>query len=280
MLMLVSSLSSVISHSFVPSASVQLTVPHHLSLRNVIIITRHGDRAQISKVIGPNYPESDYITNKWKEKLPSSDITKKLKSVATFHTDDDYHDDIYAGWDHVNKPYGMLTHIGSEQLTEIGSVFRKRYEDLLTSNFSNSIYARSTNLCRTILSLRSLLAGLLPEDQLYPSKVPKIVKRLRTTETLYPQADGACPALSIRRKEILGENYLSEGVHEYDIFENKIRGIFGYVSAVNWLEVKEVLTCHLVHGIKLPEGMHRYHRPHYCCPLCNSLSRFNSLIYI
>lgn len=254
LLMFTSRFSSVASHFFAPSSSTQITVPHHLLLQNVIIFTRHGDRSQISKSIGQNYPENDYITNQWKTKLPSESITQKLKSVAIFHSEEDHHDEIYAGWDHVNSPYGMLTHAGSEQLINVGSVFRKRYEHLLTSNFSDSIYTRSTNLCRTILSLRSLLKGFLPDDELHPSKVPKIVKRLRTLETLYPQADGACPALAERRKEILGKNYLSEAIHEYDNFENKIKGIFGYSTAVNWLEVKEVLTCHLLHGIKLPEG--------------------------
>jgi hypothetical protein len=139
--------------------------------------------------------------------------------------------------------------------------FRERYDDLLqkSSNYSNSVYTRSTNMCRTILSLRSLLSGLLPDDPLllYPQHVPKIIKRVRTLETLYPQADGVCLALSERRKILFNNNndFLSNSILHYNIFENKIKTIFGYEEKVNWLEMKEVLTCHLVHGLKLPENI-------------------------
>ena len=154
----------------------------------------------------------------------------------------------------------MLTEIGSKQLQDIGFILRERYDPLLkqsSSNYSDSIYTRSTNMCRTILSLRSLLAGLLPDDHnlQHPEKVPKIVKRYRTLETLYPQADGACAALSERRKVLFGTDFLANSISDYYIFENKIKAIFGYEEKVNWLEVKEVLTCHLVHGLELPKGI-------------------------
>ena len=81
-------------HSFTPLSSSQLHIPKNLILKNVILFTRHGDRSQISRSIGTNFPENDQITNIWKGKLPTEEITSKLLKVATYHKEDD-HNELY-----------------------------------------------------------------------------------------------------------------------------------------------------------------------------------------
>lgn len=87
---------------------------------------------------------------------------------------------------------GMLTELGSSQLATIGRNFHQRYYDLLNiSNPSRQIYSRSTNMCRTLLSLRSFLSGFLLSNSEFMTELsllPKLVSRCKTEETLYPQA--------------------------------------------------------------------------------------------
>ena len=69
-------------HSFSPIAGAYTSVPDGLQLQNLIIIHRHGDRAQISRSLGENFPEDSTITNIWKEKLPDEELIKGLRQIS------------------------------------------------------------------------------------------------------------------------------------------------------------------------------------------------------
>lgn len=280
------------NHAFNPdseSPNNYLSLPNNMKLKKVILFTRHGDRSQISRSVGDNYPENDKLTEFWKSKLPSSITTSKLHTTARIldleleSSDIDGESvseliksseipniqkstNIYAGWDSVNSPYGMLTELGSLQLQNLGKSIRARYFDLLIQNnnetngsYSSSIYCRSTNMCRTILSLRSFLFGFLQVENTdiqtnYQTNQPIIIRRHKLAETMYPQADGPCYSVAKRREILFADNYLeSKTLSNYYSFEKKIKRILGFEnSPVNWLVVKEVLTCHTVHGMPLP----------------------------
>jgi len=262
-----------------------LSLPEHMKLKKVILFTRHGDRSQISRTCGEKYKENDQLTEFWKSKLPSHETTLKLHNAARIinlelepsdidgESVSDFiksstalnHDvpNVYIGWDSINTPYGMLTELGSQQLQHLGISMRARYFDLLMQHngtndddddhsLSSSIYCRSTNMCRTILSLRSFLTGFLQSDT---TTKPLIVRRHKLTETLYPQADGPCHKISQRREHLFSDNFIETKIlSDYEVFEKKIKRVLGFENhPVNWLVVKEVLTCHTVHGIKLPE---------------------------
>jgi ABC-type antimicrobial peptide transport system permease subunit len=48
-----------------------------------------------------------------------------LQSLQAADDNNTGHDrELYAGWDHINTPYGMLTEIGLKQLQDIGFVLR------------------------------------------------------------------------------------------------------------------------------------------------------------
>nr|XP_039257401.1 lysophosphatidic acid phosphatase type 6-like [Styela clava] len=61
---------------------------------------------------------------------------------------------------------GQLTHVGADQMYQLGLYLKKRYledERFLSSSYSgllNEIYTRSTNIERTIMSARCVLAGI------------------------------------------------------------------------------------------------------------------------
>ena len=102
-----------------------------------------GDRSQIARSIGPNYPESNVIANKWKEKMPSIDSLQQMSLAAQLlessnepsYIDSfdesippDLLESVYSGWDRKNFPYGHLTQIGFEQLYLLGQVKNSLYE--------------------------------------------------------------------------------------------------------------------------------------------------------
>lgn len=78
---------------------------------------------------------------------------------------------LYSGYDQSHIPYAQLTELGSSQLVAVGKELRRRYAGtLLPKNIEDAadyMYCRSTNICRTVQSLRSLLAGMYNNSDSY-----------------------------------------------------------------------------------------------------------------
>merc|ERR1719329_1308172 len=105
-----SSSRAVASRFLTSSPPMYEKIPEGLTLSQVIVIHRHGDRAQISREIGPNYPEHDDITEIWKTKLPTEE-TMSILAVAANHEEGVPTSTLYTGWDAQNVPYAQLTEI-------------------------------------------------------------------------------------------------------------------------------------------------------------------------
>ena len=241
-------------------------IPDHLSLTNVVIIHRHGDRSQISREIGPKFPETADVKNIWNSKMPVDATMLAMAGAARvpveYHSKD-ARSAIFTGWDEKNIPYGQLTELGANQLMNIGKELRRRYVGTLLPgenlDASSLLYCRSTHFCRTIQSLRSLLSGLLDVDgEHYPhgssDLLPTILSRAKSEETMFPGADGPCSAMSDRRTEIFSNNLMESSIPDYLQLEQKMRDVLGYTDRVSWLPIKEILTCYEAHGIDFPEG--------------------------
>lgn len=95
-------------------------------LKHVIIIMRHGDRAPVSKSIGPNYPHNKEVEDIWRTKIASGINEELLKGVAKLQAVG-ADDNIYTGRDVGDLPYGQLTDIGVNQLKLLGQKLRKTY---------------------------------------------------------------------------------------------------------------------------------------------------------
>ena len=247
--------------------SVYDPIPDHLSLTNVVIIHRHGDRSQISREIGPNFPETSDVKDIWNSKLPSDATMLTMAAAAHLPPDlrqKDVRSAIFTGWDEKNIPYGQLTELGANQLISIGKELRRRYlGTLLPDKYmdaSTLLYCRSTHFCRTIQSLRSLLSGLLDVDGAqYPhgssELLPIILSRAKSEETMFPGADGPNSAMIDRRSAIFSDNLMERSsIPNYLQLEQKMRDVLGYTDRVSWLPIKEILTCYQAHGIPFPEG--------------------------
>jgi lysophosphatidic acid phosphatase type 6 len=205
--------------------------------------------------------------------------------------------EVYSGWERKNYPFGMLTERGFLQMRDVGRELRRRYIDSAilpsTDPNPNLLYCRSTNFCRTKQSLRSLLTGLLdiPEVEMKNEiksnssssstgggvdkdtsrasttrrtpGAPVIHTRLKSQETMFASSSGPCSAAQeLRRAELFADDFLAENWEGYNSLHETFSTVFGFSEAeeeVNWLTVREVLTCHSVHGVPLPEPITEGH---------------------
>lgn len=263
-------------------------VPPEYVLTNVVVLVRHGDRIQITKHFGTAVKESESTERFWKSKLPDESVLRSIAGVArpSVRIDaswDQLRKKLYSGWDHMHLPYGQLTQLGVNQMKQVGKVIRDRYLGTFIPSkhvdMSEFLYCRSTNMCRTLISLRSLLRGLLidtlsnhTEDNVYDSAnemynkayIPKISSRYKYQETMYPHADGACDGMTQRRLDLIKSNYNNAtdppAFHQsLELKMRKVFGIKGQIDWLTWLNIMEILTCFRSHNVPLPRGITEAH---------------------
>lgn len=251
--------------SYEASQAAYKPIPSDYSLRRVIIIHRHGDRTQISRNLGVNYPENKELTDFWQTKLPTETTLQSLSKVAKTISESPVTDEIdsnnlrsvlYSGWDKDNIPYGQLTELGAQQMIFLGKVLSERYFNSLHLSRSDinerNTLLRSTHSCRTVQSLMSLLVGMGINDT---TKLLPIRVRSKAAETLFPQANASCDAISRRRTYLLSKTKMGQCIDDFEGFEMKMRRLFGYGQVIPWLTIKEVITCQLVHDYPIPNEM-------------------------
>jgi hypothetical protein len=273
-----------------------IDISSELTLSFVVVIIRHGDRVQITREFGEAFKESKDLTRFWKSRLPSEKTLRLIGSsafpiVSSSVTLESLRKRLYAGWDYSNIPYGQLTEHGAQQLIDVGHDLRSRYNDFLKEGnhsygMETKIFCRTTNLCRTILSLRSLLTGLqgyntsvvrqqpfwnrnsyinildpfLKFTTKSKIKVPYIFARNKNSETMYPSADGSCSALNKHRINLILNNYNNgENIPPFHKeLEEKLKMILGIKENFRWLmwlNIMEIVTCYKAHNVTLPKGI-------------------------
>eukprot|EP01035_Chromulina_nebulosa_P027951 gene27951-36828_t len=90
------------------------------------------------------------------------------------------------------------------------------------------------------------------------STLPAIAVRPIKEETLFPVFDGSCSAMIHRRSVIHPPTLVAERITDYAAFDQRMRTLLGFPAheeKINWLNVKEILTCHEVHNISWVEGV-------------------------
>ena len=260
------------SHSY-------LSIPDDMVLQNVIVVHRHGDRSQIARSLGLNYPEDSAVADVWRTKMPSQASLEVMAAVASSswplesrleNPPRTLEDELYSGEDAGSHPYAQLTERGVSQLLAVGRELRSRYVDKTpgflsdTTSLASQIYARSTNMCRTLQSLRSLLAGFYaipiavsspPPSALYDAAALKNSTRPKKEEVMFPGADGPCDAMATRRAAIFSPDFAERHYPGYAEIEARVKTLLGYQDKVAWLTIKEILTCRREHDIPFPAGI-------------------------
>lgn len=220
------------------------------------------------------HQQNKNLTRFWKSQLPSEKTLRSLAVVAQPNVGTEVSLDIlrkrlYTGWDYNHIPYGHLTELGSQQLRDIGTVLNQRYVGtFLPSKPVRAVdymYCRSTNLCRTMLSLRSFLSGFLlgnasDSSLLTNSKLPLIFSRLKNQETMYPHADGPCQGMTDRRLFLIHNKYNNATdlpAYASDL-ELKLIGALGLKEPLTWLmwlNIMDIMICYETHRVALPIGL-------------------------
>jgi len=182
--------------------------------------------------------------------------------LESFDSDPDAWTYLYSGWDKDSTPYGSLTSLGYEQMLSLGKALGQRYGRLLSEheNLHQEILLRSTDSCRTMQSLRAFLHGFyqaadINVTSIAKEKLPIIRSKPKDRETMFPQADGTCDAITMRRGVLMARSPMHLSMPSYHEFEDRIKKILGFDDHVPWLTVKEVVTCQLVHGLPIPPGI-------------------------
>ncbi len=157
-----------------------------------------------------------------------------------------------------NCMFGQLTERGAEQHRIVGNSFRDRYVPSFLPPALNAslMYARSTDLPRTILSAYNFFEGLYPESQGGPSLLTlNLIDSDRDTAALPNEA--LCPRL----KKLYAEVYNSTDFVAY--FEAKLGALTANYGAL-WnmtlssafvSHLNDVLRSRLCHKMALPPSM-------------------------
>jgi len=105
--------------------------------------------------------------------------------------------------------------------------------------------------------MRSILLGLydLDQQEMPEQNQVNIICRSKTEETLYAQADKPCPAMGIRKTELLSNNFVRKNWRSFEKMEVTYHTAFGQDPQIDWLRIRDVLISFLSHGIPLPKGL-------------------------
>ena len=117
--------SASVTHAYNAGSVAYNSLSEDYSIEKVVVVHRHGDRSQISRSLGPNYGESEDMTNFWHGKMPNvvtrrrmaaafrtthGEIDLGIKGLVTVDTHEaSLEDHLYAGEDKHSRPYAQLT---------------------------------------------------------------------------------------------------------------------------------------------------------------------------
>ena len=236
------------------------------TLKQVIVVHRHGDRTPITENIGTVIRGED-DREFWASKLPSSTCMEEMCRRFGFdYASDKIYDNARTS-SFRDQLRGKLTQRGVEDLTTLGGIFRQRYitelgflDSKLHQNNSKDIFIRTTPLSRCLRSAFSILSGLYPPSESDDACTIEVVvgdgnpDLAWDRETMWPlnrmckyqkeykvAADKIIPGELLTRKEQL---------------EKVLRPMLGVKAEerMSLTGVMEVLHCRYTHGYPLPEN--------------------------
>ncbi|KAK6178514.1 hypothetical protein SNE40_013292 [Patella caerulea] len=226
-----------------------------LKLKHIQVYFRHGARTPIHVI--PSLGEVSYSENDI-----LGDVTKTLFDIKVVDLDAGGEPEVSP----IQRSYekrrlkggglpGSLTCYGQEQMFDLGRSMRQDYASFLPREFDpDDIYVRSTNIHRTIASLRCVLAGLYGSEELN-AKGPVTIPVSRTqSEILFPNSHN-CPVV----RQI---NHASM-IHFDDIpgfkeDRKKLENILGIDSEhgsrkLNFIFIRDDIVARVTHGYPMPD---------------------------
>ena len=213
-----------------------------VTLQQIIVIHRHGDRAPISPSAGTVVLDGEM----WEPRLPTAEEQKAWDEMHPVSGPSKAVDIDIA-------PFGQLTKVGAAQCEVLGAAIRESLREyaphLLPSGAASEISAHSTNIRRTQQSVQNVLNGLGA-----PS-TPIIVRSIED-ERLIPRG-ATCPALR-RRIDSMRAGIKARAASvpsEHAVLQLTERSMGYEADGLRLDQAREVLVCALTHGDPLPTGL-------------------------
>ncbi|XP_071115925.1 lysophosphatidic acid phosphatase type 6-like [Haliotis cracherodii] len=177
-----------------------------LTLRQVQVFFRHGARTPIH--LTPNVEQATYRADIHNRVLPHTHFKLQLKSLQGDTIEKSVYERQYSKTVlRGGCVSGSLTTCGQQQMFELGQKLRAEYVSqgaLLDTSFNqDQVYARSTNINRTIASARCVLAGIFGADELNKSGTASISISPLDNEVLLPNPHICAVVRDINRAAML-----------------------------------------------------------------------------
>ncbi|KAJ7057838.1 histidine phosphatase superfamily, partial [Mycena amicta] len=187
--------------------------PRGLSLEQVHVYVRHGERTPVGVRLAPFIPEH-WIMCKTRRQFndpvlgPQDSVTEVLRSKRVVERPDGSSVDGLC-------LLGELTDIGRQSTYNYGAALRSLYVDRLgflsdTLENQRETYFRSTNMPRTIESLEQVIHGLYPTTKCSPEILPTLLVRNGRDENLLGNT------LSCKRLEYLQIGFAQAAAAAYN----------------------------------------------------------------
>lgn len=229
---------------------------NRLTLKQAQIFFRHGARTTIHTI--PKLEEAVYDVKVLRHLIPHTAFTLDLVNYDTggpktkSHLDEHYEKKKLSG----GCVAGQLTTLGQQQCFSLGQKLKEEYvhkAKLISEDFDPStVFGRSTNVQRTIESLRCVMAGMFGAQNLRKIAPVKVYVADTKTEVLFP---------NIQRCHVLQQNNHSVLFHiadkpEYLPSRHKLEEAFGvnfkdYVG-LNFVGIRDDLVARKAHGLPVP----------------------------
>jgi hypothetical protein len=221
----------------------------NLELVQVNLVTRHGDRA-------PTQAWPDIRNYTWHCGVDADQelVTKSNGTGSYFQAV--FNDDSNPWVSLVPSgtcEMGELTQKGSTQHIELGAALRDMYVDtagFLPEQFdANTVYARSTDIWRTRISLQSMLLGLYPENTRAKDTVVNFDVADLSIETILPNTK-ACKQLGNLESEIRSSQVWTDEYKKLTSLDYALANILGsntqgsYWMLGTYADFFHTIVCH------------------------------------
>jgi acid phosphatase len=277
---------TMIRHNLLLSLTVLLTLstclclasPKLLSLRQVLIVHRHGDRTPITPLVNEEF---------WKSTLPEPHILDGIAKGTELIREEGYVPNQHGAVGRV--PFGQLTMMGLLQMVSLGERLREELGHVYDSDDNDSsqqqrlrfvnngrlftptkplhprrISVISTDFPRTIQSVQALLTGLFPQQDAQTIKIdlrntnsyliPDPQPRQSPLQPVLEKHLAERPHLQEREKELEQlslrisnelKGHLGEGAQgvSFGIGEEKDTDDANEQKPLPWAQMSEILTC-------------------------------------
>ncbi|XP_071942921.1 lysophosphatidic acid phosphatase type 6-like [Antedon mediterranea] len=227
----------------------------NLQLKSVQIFFRHGARTPVRTI--PNIQQADWDEKTLFEGAQDTYIDYDLCNLKggprpEAHVESTYRKVRLSG----GSFKGQLTARGMNQMCNLGMSYRKHYVDkigYLPLDFNSSdIYFRSTNIARTIASLRCVIAGLYGTSlKKQDADHVKIYVSDSESEILYPNWH-SCEAVSIFVKGVFKNTDLIPGVRHVRRQLQELIDVHEDHHHLDMVSIRDNLIARLAHGLSYP----------------------------